>query len=127
MPSRFVITDHALSRFGELSSLPGTAEDLEQALLAELERGVAYGAQLGNDVLYLLPCGDVAAVVWDHGIGVVKTILSREHAIANMESMGVTFRGSHKWTPEPDVAELRELAEQHFNSGETRKKRNACI
>jgi hypothetical protein len=43
-------------------------------------------------MLYLLPCGLVAAVVRDHGKMFVKTVLTREHAIANMESRGAVLR-----------------------------------
>jgi hypothetical protein len=35
----------------------------------------------------LLPCGDVAAVARDHGVRIVKTVLTYEHAIANMQSV----------------------------------------
>ncbi len=34
-----------------------------------LVRGVPYGGQAGREALYLLPCGDVAAVVWNQGWG----------------------------------------------------------
>ena len=89
MALRFVPTDHALRRFAErypdLDAL--NVHEQRQVLLAELERGVPYGVQFGRDVLYLLPCGDVAAVVWDRGYWFVKTVLTREHAIASMQAM----------------------------------------
>lgn len=89
MGLRFVPTDHAVNRFVErhpdLDELDANGQ--RQVLLAELERGVPYGVQFGRDVLYLLPCGDVAAVVWDRGLWFVKTVLTREHAIASMQAM----------------------------------------
>ena len=90
MGLRFVLTYHALSRFVEWHPDLGAldADELRQVLFAELERGVPYGGQLGHDALYLLPCGDVAAVVWVRGRGFVKTVLARAHAVANMQSMG---------------------------------------
>ena len=88
MGLRFALTHHALARFVEshpdLDALD--ADELRQVLLAELDRGVPYGGQLGHDALYWLPCGDVAAVVWVHGRGFVKTVLTLDHAIANMQS-----------------------------------------
>jgi hypothetical protein len=125
MPSRFVITDHALSRFGERTALPD--EGLRQSLQAELERGVPFGGQLGEDELYLLPSGDVAAVVWERGDGIVKTILTREHAIANMQSRGATLRSSPELHVVIRETELRALAELHFNTGVSRKRRNALL
>jgi len=70
MASRFVITDHGLDRFIERAELdnPESAQ-YRELFLAELERGVPFGGQVGNDALYLLPCGLVAAVVWDDGSG----------------------------------------------------------
>ena len=88
MAKRFVPTHHALRRFAErypdLHAL--NAHEQRQVLLAELERGVPYGGQAGHEALYLLPCGDVAAVVWNRGYWFVKTVLTREHAMANMQS-----------------------------------------
>jgi hypothetical protein len=43
--------------------------------------------------LYLLPCGLVAAAVCHDGKVFVKTLLTREHAIATMESQGAVLRG----------------------------------
>ena len=99
MTLRFVPTHHALDRFAErhpdLDELD--ADEQRQVLLAELDRGVPYGGQLGHDVLYLLPCGDVAAVEWERGRGFVKTILTREHAMANMQSRTRHRRHEGSW------------------------------
>ena len=95
MATRFVITDHALDRFIERAELDYPEPDQYRALLvAELDWGVPFGGQVGTDELYLLPCGLVAAVAWDHGSGFVKTVLTREYAIANMESRGAILRFS---------------------------------
>ena len=142
MALRFVLTDHALSRFverhPELNELDAGGQ--RQVLLAELEHGVPYGGQTGQDALYLLPCGDVAAVAWAHGRGFVKTVLTREHALANMQSRGAVLQPClelHHALRAPDAAttaelaeveaDLRELAEQHFNAGISRKRRNALL
>lgn len=57
MALRFVATDHAVSRLAErhpdLYELG--AHEQRQVLLAELERGVPYRGQTGNDALYLRP------------------------------------------------------------------------
>ena len=94
MNSIFVITDHALERFVERYDgiYDLRPDQYEQFLLTQLERGVMFGGQVGRDMLYLLPCGLVAAVARDHGKMFVKTILTREHAIANMESQGAVLR-----------------------------------
>lgn len=95
MVTRFVITDHALERFierdGRVDQL--TVAECRRLLLAELARGVLFGGQVGNGSLYLLPCGLVAATERDQGTEFVKTVLTREHAIANMESQGAVLRG----------------------------------
>ncbi len=128
MASRFVITDHALIRFAERASLGALDADGQRAvLLAELERGVPYGGQIGNDALCLLPCGAVAAVAWDRGRGFVKTVLTREHAIANMQSMGAVLRSTPEFHQVIRADELRALAEEHFNAGLGRKRRNAQL
>jgi len=129
MVSRFVVTDHALARFVEQYSDMGTlgADAQRHVLLAELERGVAYGWQIGNDELCLLPCGAVAAVAWDRGRGLVKTVLTREHAIANMQSMGAVLRPTPELHQVIREGELRELAEEHFSAGLGRRSRNAKL
>lgn len=92
---RFVITRHGLERWIERAELDHLelhrARDL---LLAELSRGVLFGGQFGNQQLLLLPCGLVAAIVRDDGNAFVKTVLTRDHAIANMESRGARLRAS---------------------------------
>ena len=95
MATRFEITDHALDRFVErYDGIDDMRPDqYERFLLAELQRGVLFGGQRGNGALYLLPCGLVAATVRDQGIEFVKTVLTREHAIANMESQGAVLHG----------------------------------
>jgi len=129
MASRFVVTDHALARFVEqYQELEGLEADAQRhVLVAELERGVAYGGQIGNDALYLLPCGAVAAVAWNRGCGFVKTVLTRDHAIANMESMGAVLRLNPEFRQVIRADELRALAEEHFSAGLRRKSRNALL
>ena len=129
MVSRFVVTDHALARFVEQYCDLGTlgADAQRHVLRAELERGVPYGGQIGNDELCLLPCGAVAAVAWDRGRGLVKTVLTREHAIANMQSMGAVLRSTPEFHQVIREGELRELAEEHFSAGLGRKRRNALL
>lgn len=135
MGSRFVITDHALDRFAErhAESAALQASQSRELLLAELERGVPFGGQIGNDELYLLPSGNVAAITWQARTGIVKTVLTQEQAIANMRSMRAVLRLARE-LPEQlpdtcaiDEAELRTLAEQHFNTGVGRKERNAIL
>jgi len=134
MASRFVITDHGLDRFIERAEFdhPESAQSRE-LLLAELERGVPFGGQVGHDALYLLPCGLVAAIAWEDGNGFVKTVLTREQAIANMEAQGAVlrpvrpFRHEVRETRAASSAELRALAEQHFKAGVSKKERNAML
>ncbi len=148
MARRLAITDHALDRFAERHpEFDGLSPDEgRQVFHAELERGVPFGGQLGHDELLLLPSGLVAVITWDDGVGVVKTILTRAHAIANMQAQGVlptAYR--HRGRPaarrpaeeprEPDPPavtpraerELRQLAEQHLSQGIGRKERNALL
>jgi len=88
MTQQLIISDHAFDRFIERHATADLGPDRCRELLrAELERGVLVGAQVGDDELYLLPCGDVAAVARDHGVRIVKTVLTYEHAIANMQSV----------------------------------------
>lgn len=93
----FVVTDHALDRFFERYDGPDALrpDACERRLLAELERGVLFGGQVGDGELYLLPCGLVAAVVRGDGCRIVKTVLTRAQAIANMESQGAILRGAN--------------------------------
>jgi hypothetical protein len=149
-PRRLVISEHALHRFAERHP---EVDDLEpgqsrQVFLEELERGVPFGGQVGDDELRLLPCGLVAAVTWTDGVGVVKTVLTKELAIANMQSQGVVperFRPRRPLRraadpappvePEPDPVEadplleatMRQLAEDHLREGIGKKERNAQL
>lgn len=88
MARPFKLTEHALLRFAERHPEFDALEPDEsrQVLHAELEHGVPFGAQFGDEELYLLPCGFVAVVAWRDGVGVVKTVLRREHAMANMQA-----------------------------------------
>ena len=87
MASRFIITHHALNRFRERPSSSENGND-ELVLLNELKHSVPFLAQRGPGKLYLLPCGVVAAVVRDRACLIVKTILTREQAIAQIEASG---------------------------------------
>src|SRR6266511_1668386 len=71
MATTLLISDHALSRFVErYAETDGLESDAYRGLLlAELERGVSFGGQVGNDALYLLPCGLVAAIAFQDGRG----------------------------------------------------------
>ncbi len=143
MPRRFVITDHALDRFVERHPelYDVESDETRRVLLGELDNGVPYGFQIGVDELYLLPCGLVAAVCWDDGVGIVKTVLTKDHAIANMESMGAVLRRAGNF-PRPrarsaaeDASEtdplleatMRQIAEKHLSEGLGRKTRNALL
>ena len=93
-----------------------------------------------------MPSGLVAVITWDEGVGIVKTILTRDWAIAGMQSQGllpITFpsrprrvarrRSAGAREPEPPPLDplvkesLRQLAEQHLASGIGRKARNAHL
>ncbi len=148
MAPRLAISDHALDRFAERHpELDGLAlNESRQVFLAELERGVPFGGQLGADELLLLPSGLVAVITWDEGVGIVKTVLTRDHAIASMQSQGLLptpFRRRarpvgdlpSKEASEPDPPRvdprvedtLRQLAEKHLGEGIGKKKRNALL
>ena len=134
MSLRFVVTDHAFDRFVERAECNSLESDqYRELLLAELERGVPFGGQVGNDALYLLPCGLVAAIVWEDGSGFVKTVLTREQAIANMEYQGAIlrparpFRHEVRETRAASRAELCALAERDFEAGVSKKERNAML
>ena len=149
MSWRFVVTDHAFDRFVERAELDNLeSAQYRELLLAELERGVPFGGQVGNDELFLLPCGLVAAIVFDNGRGFVKTVLTRGQAIANMESRGAILRfaraqphqvpEARRQEPEaPHAAtanltatqerELRALAERHLRARLDIKERNAAL
>jgi len=131
--TRFVITLHALSRFVERYAGIGLkVGQIRLVLRAELDRGVPFGGQVGKSTLYLLPCGLVAAVAWNHGRGFVKTVLTRGQAIANMES-GAILRFARPVYAVRDTsdaankAELQVLAERHFHAGIEKKERNAIL
>lgn len=144
MAPRFKITDHALDRFAqrhfEFDRLG--VEEARQVFLAELEYGIPFGGQIGTDELRLLPCGLVAAIAWYASVGVVKTILTKEIAVANMESQGAVLRPSpyvaklltppSSTVPIPNQedklkAELRLLAEKHLKHGVGKTKRKAAV
>ena len=89
MKSGFLISDHAFDRFVERQ--PGVAllktRQRRRLLLSQLKRGVLFGAQLGKDELYLLPCGVVAAITRTRWSRIVKTILTYEQALASVRSV----------------------------------------
>lgn len=131
---RFLISDRALDRFAERHAEISNLETslVRQVLLAELERGFPFGGQIGDgdDELYLLPCGSVAAVAWRDGVGIVKTVLTKEQAIAGMESQGAVLRTAdqlqyllRRATP-AEIIEVRKLAEKHFHGRVSRTQRN---
>jgi uncharacterized protein (TIGR02246 family) len=158
MARRIVITDHALDRFAERHPefdelTPGKRR---QVFLAELERGVPFGGQLGDDELSLLPSGLVAVIVWSDGVGFVKTVLTRSLAMANMQAQGLLPDAGRRRrrpvavdlprlggeadppapappAPEPPApdplleAQMRQLAELHLSEGLGRRQRNARL
>jgi hypothetical protein len=91
MARPLVISEHALDRFAERHPEAGRLEagQVRQVFLEELERGVPFGGQRGDDELSLLPCGVVAVIKRSDGVRVVKTVLTKELAIANMQAQGV--------------------------------------
>jgi hypothetical protein len=94
--ARFIITDHALERFEERSDdipINPSRNELSATLLRELEESVPFGVQHRNGELRLLPSGLVAATNKDGPRRIVLTILTKEHAVANMQANGVSFRG----------------------------------
>lgn len=142
MAQQFLITDHALQRFAErhVDSDDLESDEGRRLLLSELERAIPFGGQLGGEELRLLPCGSVAAIAWRDGVGIVKTVLTKEQAIVNMESAGAILRQPFGLTHLPafvqrvDTAgeasledELRFLAEWHLLNGVGKKKRNALL
>jgi hypothetical protein len=132
--SVFLLSDHAVERFAERH---GDAAELEQtelrhALLAELERSTIFGGQIGKDQLRLLPCGLVAVTRADGDTLLVKTVLTKKLAIANMEAQGLTLTSYGVAVLAPlrpllwkrtDMS-LQGLAEYHFRLGTGKKARN---
>jgi hypothetical protein len=128
----FLISDHAVVRFVERHEEAGELDDtqLGPVLLAELERSTAYGGQIGGDQLRLLPCGLVAVVGPD---GFVKTVLTRQLAIANMEAYGLRL-SSYRVSVSAPLRRLsaipwplRRLAEYHLRLGIGKKARNQAL
>lgn len=76
------ITDHARARFAELGPVGAS-------LHRQLNRSVPVGGQKGRGWMRSLPCGLVAAGVERDGKSVVTTILTKDHAIANMQSRNI--------------------------------------
>ena len=89
MAPSFIITDHALARFAERQA--GVAalkmQRRRRLLVSQLQRSVVFGEQLGNEELYLLPCGAVAAIVRARSVRIVKTILTYDQALASVRSL----------------------------------------
>ena len=73
----YIISSHAIDRWSEYMPTGNLREELKQ--------GILYGGQKGDDYLLLLPCGYVAVSTKNK---VIKTVLKKEHAIANMQSNG---------------------------------------
>lgn len=149
------VSDHAVSRLRERHLDSAGLSDIEarQVLLTELDRGIPFGAQCGTgaDHLLLLPCELVAAIRRDEDTLTVKTILTKELAIANMQARGILLASSRAnllftarvdspldldrflETAERDRLQaardssLRRLAEEHFRLGIGRKKRNDLL
>lgn len=92
----FIISDHALARFAERQA--GVAalkvQRRRRLLTSQLQHSVVFGEQLGNEELYLLPCGAVAAIVRTRSWRIVKTILTYDQALASMRSV---WRHGPRW------------------------------
>jgi hypothetical protein len=115
MAFHFLISQHAIDRFIERYTRTALEpRTVQRVLLSELKRGCGLARQYGAEELYLLPCCLVAVIEWRKDFGVVKTILTREQAIATMESQGAIRRRTDR-VPRPD--ELRALAERHVKEG----------
>jgi hypothetical protein len=80
MRTHFVITDHALIRFIQRcdSTDDPTWGESRRLLRDELERAVHYFGEIGKAALYFLPCGLTGVVIWDHGMAIVKTVLTHD-------------------------------------------------
>lgn len=126
--SETVLSTHALDRF---------AEHLPELLLQQVEQGIPYGAQLGQDQLLRLPCGLIAATTQtSDGQRIVTTVLPRDYAIANMQHRGlrvatqaqpVDHEQLQRLSAEEHSQRLQKLAISHINSGYTKKQRNADL
>lgn len=79
-PKQLRMTDHAAMRWLERG---GPVETMN----AEIDAAIKYGAQRGDDQLWLTPCGLVLAATGD---GVVKTVLTQSLAVANMQAGGMS-------------------------------------
>lgn len=108
---KVTITQHAINRYSE--RFGGNEEKMRD----QLSRAVLFGAQQGEDRIYL---DDDAAFVLDR-FGVVKTTLTRGMLLANMQ---VAFRGLMPSEPvnaessssEIDLQFLASIAEQHCSA-----------
>ena len=89
MAPYFIISDHALARFAERQAGVASLKvpHRRRVLLSQLRRSVVFGEQFGNEELYLLPCGAVAAIVRTRSLRIVKTILTYDQALASMRSL----------------------------------------
>lgn len=89
MAPYFLISDHALARFAERQAGVASLKvhRRRRLLVAQLQRSVVFGEQLGNEELYLLPCGAVAAIVRMRSLRIVKTILTYEQALVSVRSV----------------------------------------
>jgi hypothetical protein len=101
--------------------------------MAELERSTVFGGQIGKDQLRLLPCGLVAVTRPDGDTLLVKTVLTKQLAIANMEAQGfkLSSYGVAVLAPLQPSAwkrmDLLGLAESHFRLGTGKKARNRAL
>lgn len=115
MTPKYIITPHAAQRWIERG---------DGDLMQELASGSRVGVQRGTDYLLLLPCEAVAVVAKGDR---VKTILTKEQAIANMQ-MRIGWH-AHGTTTSEKVANglavsLGDLAARHVVDGTGKAKRN---
>lgn len=94
--TRYTPSEHAFDRWHQYTGRS------RAGLVADLQESIPFGAQRGDDVLRLLPSGYVAVVTRTHG---VRTVLSREHAIVNMQYKGMRMQSGALVQPrEPESA-----------------------
>lgn len=116
MTTKYVITEHAAQRWAER----GDGSDLMQ----ELSNGARVGVQRGSDYFLMLPGESVAVIAKGN---CVKTILTKDQAIANMQLSVAGRRGDFgplSSVTDRRAASLGALAARHVMAGMSKAKRN---
>lgn len=137
----YKISDHAIDQFRDRhdDAFDLTDEELRHILVVELEKSTPIGAQIGNDALWLMPCGLVAAIRPDGSMLAVKTILTKELAVGNMQAQGIMYAlpnaPRHQARTVAPTAKrriltddaLRSMARAHFNNSVGKRARKAAL